>query len=114
MWKYILFWIAIRTIGRLPVRAGYALAEVGGRLAYWLPPHLPRHRNHKHRHVEGKGVIVRTAHLATPELAVQGMLPRGVKVLALTEPVQPHRVARLVDNLRASKGHSFAPGGFAG
>ncbi|OGO48072.1 MAG: hypothetical protein A2W34_04700 [Chloroflexi bacterium RBG_16_64_32] len=55
-----------------------------------------------------------SAHLGNPELAVQGILPRGVKVFALTEPVQPHRVARLVDNLRASKGHSFAPVGFAG
>ena len=172
MWKYILFWIAIRTIGRLPVRAGYALAEVVGRLAYWLTPNLRRNVINNLRHVmgkdapdravqsasrgvfvnvakyyvdlvrmprmdlddfyrrrfrysgfdehvlpalaEGKGVIVLSAHLGNPELAVQGMLPRGVKVFALTEPVQPHRVARLVDNLRASKGHSFAPVGFAG
>jgi KDO2-lipid IV(A) lauroyltransferase len=61
-----------------------------------------------------KGVIVLSAHVGNPDLAVQGMLPRGVKVFALTEPLQPPKVARLVDSLRASKGHSFAPVGFAG
>ncbi|MEE8347043.1 MAG: lysophospholipid acyltransferase family protein [Dehalococcoidia bacterium] len=172
MWKYILFWIAIRTIGRLPLRAGYALAEVVGRLSYWLVPHLRRNVVSNLRHVMGKdapdravhaaargvfvnatkyyvdlvrmpcmdlddfyrrrfryygfdehvlpalaggkGVILLSAHLGNPELAVQGMLPRGVKVFALTEPVQPQRVARLVDSLRACKGHSFAPVSFAG
>lgn len=62
----------------------------------------------------GKGVIVLSAHLGNPELAVQGMLPKGVKAFALTEPLQPPRLHRLVDSLRASKGHSFAPVGFAG
>ena len=38
MWKYILFLIAIHTLGRLPLRAGYAVAQVAGRLAYWLSP----------------------------------------------------------------------------
>src|SRR3990170_5204336 len=54
MWKYILFWIAIRTIGRLPVRAGYALAEVVGRLAYWLTPNPRRNVINNLRHVMGK------------------------------------------------------------
>ncbi len=40
MWKYILFLIAIHTLGRLPLRAGYAVAQVVGRLAYRLSPAL--------------------------------------------------------------------------
>jgi KDO2-lipid IV(A) lauroyltransferase len=52
--------------------------------------------------------------MGNPELAVQGMLPRGVKAFALTEPLQPPRLSRLVDRLRASKGNVFAPVGFAG
>ena len=63
---------------------------------------------------EGKGVIVLSGHMGNPELAVQGMLPRGVKAFALTEPLQPPRLSRLVDRLRASKGNVFAPVGFAG
>ncbi len=62
----------------------------------------------------GKGVIALSGHLGNPELGAQGMLPKGVKVFALTEPLQPPRLSRLVDSLRASKGHSFAPVGFAG
>ncbi len=62
----------------------------------------------------GKGVAIISIHLGNPELAVQGMLPRGVSVLALTEPLQPPRLSRLVDSLRACKGHTFAPVGFAG
>jgi len=63
---------------------------------------------------EGKGVVLLSAHLGNPELAVQGMIPRGVKAFALTEPLQPPRLSRLVDRLRASKGNVFAPVGFAG
>lgn len=172
MWKYILFLIAIHTIGRLPLRAGYGVTEMVGRLVYWL---FPRHRRNvisNLRHVmgrnapdrdvraaarrvfvniakyyvdlvrmprmdlddffrrrlryhgfdeyvlpavaAGKGVIVLSGHLGNPELAVQGMLPRGVKVFALTEPLEPPRLSRLVDSLRACKGHSVAPVGFAG
>ena len=172
MWKYILFLIAIHTLGRLPLGVGYAAAEVVGRLAYRLSPGSRRNVINNLRHVmgkdapdkkvraaaymifiniakyyvdlvrmprmdlddffrrrlryfgldeyllpavaAGKGVIVLSVHLGNPELAVQGMLSRGVKVFALTEPLQPPRLHRLVDSLRASKGHTFAPVGFAG
>jgi lauroyl/myristoyl acyltransferase len=171
MWKYILFLIAIHTLGHLPLRLGYAVAEVVGRLVYWLSParrdvisnlrhvmgreaperdvraaarrvfvnvakyyidlvrmpHMDvndfyRRRLRYHGFDEyvlpavaaGKGVIVISGHLGNPELGAQGMLPRGVKVFALTEPLQPARLSRLVDSLRACKGHSVAPVGFAG
>lgn len=172
MWKYILFLIAIHTIGRLPLGVGYTAAEVAGRLGYRLFPGSRRNVINNLRHVmgkdtpekkvraaasmifiniakyyvdlvrmphmdlddfyrrrlryfgldeyllpavaAGKGVIVLGAHLGNPELAIQGTLPRGVKVFALTEPLQPPRLHRLVDSLRSSKGHTFAPVGFAG
>lgn len=59
----------------------------------------------------GAGVIVLSGHVGNPELAVQGLLPAGVKVFALTEPLKPPRLSRLVDRLRASHGHDFAPVG---
>ena len=172
MWKYIVFLIAIHTLGRLPLRAGYAVAELVGRLAYRLAPGLRRNVLSNLRHVmgedaperdvraaaqavfvnvakyyidlirmprldldhffqrrlryygfdehllpavaSGKGVITLSAHLGNPELGAQGMLPGGVQVFALTEPLEPPKLSRLVDSLRASKGHSFAPVGFAG
>ncbi len=172
MWKYILFLIAIHTLGRLPLRVGYAVAQIAGRLVYWLSPARRRDVINNLRHVmgreapdrevraaarkvfvnvakyyvdlvrmpymdvddfyrrrlryhgfdehvlpavaAGKGVIVVSGHLGNPELGAQGMLPRGVKVFALTEPLRPARLSRLVDSLRACKGHSVAPVGFAG
>ncbi len=57
----------------------------------------------------GKGVIILSGHYGNPELAVQGLIPMGVRVLALTEPLNPPRLSRVVDRLRATKGHTFAP-----
>jgi KDO2-lipid IV(A) lauroyltransferase len=172
MWKYVLFLIAIHTVGRLPLRVGYVIASMVGRLAYVLSPNSRRNVISNLRHVmgentpvknvhaaaravftniamyyvdlvrmphmdlehffrhrlrdygfdeyllpavaTGQGVIVLSCHLGNPELAVQGMLPRGVATFALTEPLQPPRLHRLVDSLRASKGNSFAPVSFAG
>jgi KDO2-lipid IV(A) lauroyltransferase len=172
MWKYLLFLIAIHTIGRLPLSAGYALAGLVGRLSYWLSSGSRGNVISNLRHAMGEGasegevraaarrvfvnvakyyvdlvrmpymnlddfyskrfryygfdeylipavkagkaVIVLSAHLGNPELAIQGMMPRGVKAFALTEPLEPERLHRLVDSLRSSKGHEFAPVGFAG
>ena len=172
MWKYVLFLVAIQTIGRLPLGFGYALAELAGRIACRLVsgnrrnvisnlrrvmgteaperevqvaarkvfvnvaknyvdmvrmPHMNLDSFYKRRFryygfdeyllpavAEGKGVILLSGHMGNPELAAQGMLPRGVKVFALTEPLRPPRLHRLVDRLRASKGNEFAPVGFGG
>jgi lauroyl/myristoyl acyltransferase len=172
MLKYLLFQLGIQTLGRLPLRLGYALAEVIGRVAYFVSSgsrrsvidnltqvmggnagpaavraaarrvfvnvakyyvdlvRMPRmdlqdffdRRFHYEGFDEyllpavaqGKGVIVLSLHLGNPELAVQGMLPRGVSVFALTEPLEPERLHKLVDSLRASKGHTFAPVGYGG
>ncbi|HSP55010.1 MAG TPA: lysophospholipid acyltransferase family protein [Dehalococcoidia bacterium] len=57
----------------------------------------------------GKGVIMMSTHFGNPELVGQGLIPCGVKVFALTEPLQPPQLSRLLDGIRSSKGHTFAP-----
>jgi lauroyl/myristoyl acyltransferase len=58
---------------------------------------------------KGKGVIVASGHYGNVQLGIQGLLGKGVKVTVLTEPLQPPALSRLVDGLRASKGHTFLP-----
>jgi len=55
---------------------------------------------------EGKGVIILSAHFGNPELAAQGLIPVGIPIFALTEPLNP-RLSRLLDRIRSSKGHTF-------
>ncbi|MBI2913156.1 MAG: lysophospholipid acyltransferase family protein [Chloroflexi bacterium] len=62
----------------------------------------------------GNGVVILSAHCGNPELAGQGLIPMGVRVVALTEPVKPRRLSALVDRLRSSKGHTFVPVGVGG
>jgi len=57
----------------------------------------------------GKGVIICSGHFGSVELGIQGMMAKGVLVTVLTEPLQPPALSRLVDGLRASKGHTFLP-----
>ena len=57
----------------------------------------------------GKGVIIASGHFGNVELGIQGLLVKGVKVTVLTERLQPPALSRLVDGLRASKGHAFLP-----
>lgn len=57
----------------------------------------------------GKGVIMMSTHFGNPELVGQGLIPCGVKVFALTEPLNPPQLSRLLDGIRSSKGHTFAP-----
>lgn len=57
----------------------------------------------------GKGVIMLSAHCGNPEIAGQGLLHVGVRVFALTEPLEPPRLSRLLDNARSSLGLTFAP-----
>jgi len=57
----------------------------------------------------GNGVVILSARCGNPELAGQGLIPLGVRVVALTEPLKPRRLSALVDRLRSSKGHTFLP-----
>jgi KDO2-lipid IV(A) lauroyltransferase len=59
----------------------------------------------------GRGVIILSGHFGNPELAVQGLIPLGVRVLALTEPQSPAKLSQMMDRIRASKGHTFLPVG---
>jgi KDO2-lipid IV(A) lauroyltransferase len=61
----------------------------------------------------GKGVIIASGHFGNAELAVQGLLVGGVKVVVLTEPLNPPALSRLIDGVRTSKGHTFLPVSFA-
>jgi KDO2-lipid IV(A) lauroyltransferase len=56
----------------------------------------------------GRGVIMLSAHFGNPEIVGQGLIPLGIKVLALTEPLDPPRLSRLMDQRRSSHGHEFA------
>jgi lauroyl/myristoyl acyltransferase len=58
---------------------------------------------------DGKGVIICSGHFGSVELGIQGMVVKGVSVTVLTEPLQPPALSRLIDGLRASKGHTFLP-----
>jgi lauroyl/myristoyl acyltransferase len=57
----------------------------------------------------GKGVVLVSGHFGDAELVIQGLLPLGVKALALTEPLEPPALSRLVHRLRSSAGHTFLP-----
>lgn len=171
MWKFVLFMVALHTLGRLPLPLLYGLVSRVAELIYILSPKLRHNVWDNLRHVmpadtpksqiraaarqvfrnvalyyadllrmprldidhffhhrfvfhgfyerllpavrAGNGVIVISAHCGNPELAVQGLLPVGVHVLALTEPLKPPRLSRLVDRLRCAPGHTFMPVGVA-
>lgn len=57
----------------------------------------------------GRGVILASVHVGNPELAIQACLSHGIEVFALSEPLKPARLSRLVDGLRASRGLICAP-----
>lgn len=57
---------------------------------------------------EGKGVIMLSAHVGNPEIAGQGLVHVGIDVFALTEPLEPPQLSRLLDKHRSSLGISFA------
>lgn len=62
---------------------------------------------------EGKGVIMMSAHYGNPEIAGQGLVHVGVRVFALTEPLEPPQLSEFLDKARSSQGLSFAPVGIA-
>lgn len=61
---------------------------------------------------QGRGVVICSAHVGSPELAVQVLAARGIPVLVLTEPLQPPALSRFVDRLRSKPGHRFRPANF--
>jgi len=57
----------------------------------------------------GKGVVLASGHFGDAEMVVHCLLPLGVKPLALTEPLEPPALSRLVHRLRSSAGLAFLP-----
>lgn len=56
----------------------------------------------------GNGVVIISGHYGNPELALQALIPLDVRIFALTEPVKPLSLSRLIDDIRSSTGHTFA------
>jgi len=59
----------------------------------------------------GKGAVLLSAHYGNPEVAMQVMLPLGIHIFAVTEPIEPPALARLLNTVRSSKGIEFKPVG---
>jgi KDO2-lipid IV(A) lauroyltransferase len=59
----------------------------------------------------GRGVVMLSAHVGNAEMAGQGLIPLGIPCFAVTEPVQPARLSRMLNDIRASKGVEFMPVG---
>lgn len=57
----------------------------------------------------GKGVAMITAHFGNPELVMQALTPLGIPIIALTEPLEPPALSRLMDEQRSSLGITFVP-----
>ena len=167
MLRYVLFWLAFGTIGRLPTRFLYTAfgivseityivaartrQEVWNNLRHVVPPGTPKrvtrrmarqifrnvalyyvdlarmpytdtdHLYHERMEAQGvhenlfpavergKGVIMLGAHCGNPELVGQALLSVGISVIALTEPLDPPQLSRLLDRVRSSRGHDFCP-----
>jgi KDO2-lipid IV(A) lauroyltransferase len=60
---------------------------------------------------QGRGVAMLSAHMGNAELAVQGLVPLDIHVFAVTEPIRPPALARMLNGIRQSKGHEFMPVG---
>ena len=57
----------------------------------------------------GNGVAMITAHFGNPELVMQGLTPLGIPIIALTEPLDPPALSKLMDAQRSSLGITFVP-----
>jgi KDO2-lipid IV(A) lauroyltransferase len=55
----------------------------------------------------GQGVVVATAHLGNPEIAVQVGAILGLKLFVLAEPLQPPAFDRLMEKIRSTYGPRY-------
>ena len=62
----------------------------------------------------GRGVVVTGAHFGNPEMATQGLAASGLRVLGLTEPLQPQALSDFMHWLRSHHGHEYRPATFGG
>jgi KDO2-lipid IV(A) lauroyltransferase len=62
----------------------------------------------------GSGAIMLSGHFGNPEFVLQAVLPLGIRGAAVTEPVQPPRLARMMNEIRSTHGVEFMPVGVSG
>jgi KDO2-lipid IV(A) lauroyltransferase len=62
----------------------------------------------------GQGAIMLSGHYGNPELVLQAVIPLGIRGFAVTEPVEPAALARMLNEIRSSHGVRFMPVGVAG
>jgi KDO2-lipid IV(A) lauroyltransferase len=60
----------------------------------------------------GQGVVMYSAHYGNPEFAAHALAGLGIQVFALTEPLQPPELDRLMRGLRNKLGHRYEPVSF--
>lgn len=60
---------------------------------------------------KGRGVVMLSAHVGNAEMAGQGLIPLKIPCFAVTEPVKPERLSRMLNKIRSSKGVEFMPVG---
>lgn len=62
----------------------------------------------------GQGAIMLSGHYGNPELVLQAVIPLGIRGFAVTEPVKPPALARMLNEIRSSHGVRFMPVGVPG
>ncbi|MCH8901618.1 MAG: hypothetical protein IIC88_04900 [Chloroflexi bacterium] len=62
----------------------------------------------------GRGVVITGAHFGNPDMATQGLAASGLRVLVLTEPLQPQALSDFTHWLRSHHGHEYRPADFGG
>jgi KDO2-lipid IV(A) lauroyltransferase len=62
----------------------------------------------------GQGAVMLSGHFGNPELVLQAVIPLGIRGFAVTEPVKPPALARMLNEIRSSHGVEFMPVGVPG
>jgi len=60
---------------------------------------------------KGRGVVMLSAHVGNAEMAGQALVPLKIPCFAVTEPVQPERLSRMLNSIRRTHGVEFMPVG---
>ncbi len=60
---------------------------------------------------KGRGVVMLSAHIGSAEMAGQGLIPLNIPCFAVTEPVKPARLSRMLNSIRSTHGVEFMPVG---
>ncbi|HUF53462.1 MAG TPA: lysophospholipid acyltransferase family protein [Dehalococcoidia bacterium] len=60
---------------------------------------------------EGRGVVMLSAHVGNAEIAGQALIPLGIPCFAVTEPVEPAPLRRMLNKIRSAHGVEFMPVG---